>query len=269
MRERNVPPNAGVRRLHRLGRRPSTPMVISILALVIAASGTAVAATKLVNGDSLIKKNSLSGNRLRNHTITRTQVNLNKLGKVPSAHIADTALVANSATTASSATNAANATNATKATNATNATIATNATTARNANNLGGQPPSSYLTTANRIGTNGVVKEAGAVSPGNNVTLFSVGPFTVTMNCTKSGGTTSNTINASSSEANSIVFGTMMPTANTPTDVGPDTSSTTFSINDNAAVDLEAPSGAGFQLDAADGVNSLGTDCWANWSGIR
>jgi hypothetical protein len=241
-------------------------MVISILALVIAASGTAVAATKLVNGDSLIRKNSLSGNRLRNHTITGTQVNLNKLGKVSSAHIADTALLANSATTAGSATNAANAANATNATKATNAT---NATTAGNANNLGGQPPSSYLTTANRIGTNGVVKEAGAVSPGNNVTLFSVGPFTVTMNCTKSGSTTSNTINASSSEANSIVFGTMMPTANTPTDVGPDTSSTTFGINDNAAVDLEAPSGAGFQLDAADGVNSLGTDCWANWSGIR
>jgi hypothetical protein len=51
--------------------------------------------------------------------------------------------------------------------------------------------------------------------------------------------------------------------------VGPDTSGTTFNINDNDAVDLEAPSGAGFELNAADGVNSLGTDCWANWSGIR
>jgi hypothetical protein len=61
----------------------------------------------------------------------------------------------------------------------------------------------------------------------------------------------------------------LMPTANTPTDVGPDASSTTFAINDNVAVDLEAPSGAGFGLDAADGVNSLGTDCWANWSGVR
>jgi hypothetical protein len=39
----------------------------------------------LVSGDKLIKKHSVSGNRLRNHAITGKQVNLNKLGKVPSA----------------------------------------------------------------------------------------------------------------------------------------------------------------------------------------
>jgi hypothetical protein len=236
-------------------------MVVAIAALVISASGTAVAASALVNGDSIIKKHSLSGNRLRNHTITGTQVNLNQLGKVPSAANADHATTANSASVAGSATTAGSANTANSA---------TNATTAGNANNLGGQPPSSYLTTASRIGTNGVVKEAAAVSPGNNVTLFTVGPFTVTMNCTKSAGTTFNKINVSSSEANSVAFGTVLGTANTPTDVGPDVSGTTFfNINDNNAVDLEAPSGAGFELSAADGVNSLGTDCWANWSGIR
>ena len=48
-------------------------------ALVFAVSGSALAASSLVNGDGLIKKHSLSGNRLRNHTITATQVNTNKL----------------------------------------------------------------------------------------------------------------------------------------------------------------------------------------------
>src|SRR5579884_2103416 len=90
-------------------RRPSASMVVAITALVLGASGTAVAASHLVSGDKLIKKHSLSGNRLRNHTITGTQVNLNKLGKVPSAKSADFA------TAAGSATNATNATNATTA----------------------------------------------------------------------------------------------------------------------------------------------------------
>ena len=72
-------------------RRPSPSMVVALLALVIAASGTAIAASTQVSGDSLIKKNSLSGNRLRNKTLTGTQINLSKLGKVPSAIHADAA----------------------------------------------------------------------------------------------------------------------------------------------------------------------------------
>jgi hypothetical protein len=57
-------------------------MLVAIAALVVAASGTAVAASSLVSGDKLIKKGSLSGNRLRNHTITGTQVNLSKLARI-------------------------------------------------------------------------------------------------------------------------------------------------------------------------------------------
>jgi hypothetical protein len=66
-------------------RTPSAPLVISILALVLAASGSAMAASKLVSGDSLIQKGSLSGNRLQNHTLTGTQINVGKLGTVPNA----------------------------------------------------------------------------------------------------------------------------------------------------------------------------------------
>lgn len=78
-------------------RRPSPSMVVALVALFFAMSGTAVAATHLVSGDSLIKKSTLSGNRLRKHTVTGTQINLSKLGKVPSAVHADNATSANTA----------------------------------------------------------------------------------------------------------------------------------------------------------------------------
>src|SRR5579862_7723121 len=93
-----------------LRRKPSASMIVSVAALVIAASGTAVAAAgKLASGDALIRKHSLSGNRLRNHTITGKQINLRKLGKVPSAKNADNANNATTAVTAATATNAGNA----------------------------------------------------------------------------------------------------------------------------------------------------------------
>lgn len=70
------------------GRRPSAALVMAIVALVVAASGTAVAASRLVSGDGLIKKHSLSGDRLRNDTITGKQIKLSSLGQVPSAKTA-------------------------------------------------------------------------------------------------------------------------------------------------------------------------------------
>jgi hypothetical protein len=244
-----------IKRLAR--RRPSAATVIALVALVAAASGTAVAASHLVSGDKLIKKRSLSGNRLRNHTITGTQVNLAKLGKVPSAANAD------------------HATNANHATNATNADHATSATTAGNASQLGGQPASAFLSSGSRIGTPGIVKASGTAS-GNTVTLFTVGPFTVTMTCTKdAGGNVSLSINGSSSEANSVIDGSVEP-ASTPVDLGttgggnPDVGpSTSFAESDNVNIDFEAPSGAHAVFPGASGVNSLGVDCWTNWVGIR
>jgi hypothetical protein len=81
-------------------------MVVAIVALVVAASGTAVAAGSLVSGDKLIKKNSLSGNRLRNRSVTGSKIKLSSLGTVPNAA---------HASTADTATNATNATNASSA----------------------------------------------------------------------------------------------------------------------------------------------------------
>ena len=71
--------------LHFGRRRPSAAMVVSLIALVVAASGTAMAASHLVSGDSLIKDRSLSGNRLRDHTLTGLQIRLSALGTVPDA----------------------------------------------------------------------------------------------------------------------------------------------------------------------------------------
>jgi len=77
--------------------RPSPAMVVAVVALVLAATGTAIAASRLVNGDKLIAKTSLSGNRLRNHTLGKAQIDLTKLGTVLSAKTAANAGFASNA----------------------------------------------------------------------------------------------------------------------------------------------------------------------------
>lgn len=217
-------------------------MIVAIAAFVLAASGSAVAASNLVGGDRLIRKHSLSGNRLRNHTITASQLNMRRLGTVP---------------------------------NASNAGYAASAGVAGNSYALDGQPASSFLTGANRVGTNGIVETAGSPT-GNSVTLFTVGPFTVWMTCTKTGPTsnpqTGLTLYATSSEAGSIINGVLVMNAGTVQDLGKTTdvgATNGYASKDDVNIDFEAPSGAAAVLVGADGVNSLGTDCWANWAGIH
>jgi hypothetical protein len=82
-------------------------MVVALTALVVALSGTALAATSMGNGDQLIKPNSLSGDRLRNHTVTGRQIDLSRLGQVPSAVHAVHAAQAVNAARANNAANAA------------------------------------------------------------------------------------------------------------------------------------------------------------------
>ena len=83
-------------------KRPSGAMVVATVALVVAATGTAVAATA-VNGDKLIKSGTLSGNRLRNDTVSGKQIKESTLAKVPAAKAADSAASAVHATTADTA----------------------------------------------------------------------------------------------------------------------------------------------------------------------
>lgn len=214
-------------------RRPSAAMVVAVTALVVATSGTAVAASHLVAGDHLIKKASLSGDRLRNHTLTGLQIRLSQLGTVPNA---------------------------------------------KNADELGGKPASSYLGGgggggggASEIGTNGVVKTAGSIN-GTTVTLFTSGPFTVTMTCTDDGTNTSSEIDASSSEDQSDLNGEFAD-ANTPTDTGadvfPTADGTPGSLLEPATLTLVAPSGASVIVNGLAGVNSFGTACWADLIGVH
>jgi hypothetical protein len=55
------------------GRKPSLAGVIAVGALVCAMGGTAVAATHQ-DGNKLIARHSLSGNRLANHTVAKKQL---------------------------------------------------------------------------------------------------------------------------------------------------------------------------------------------------
>jgi hypothetical protein len=107
--------------------RPSPALVVAFIALIFAMAGSAQASLHLMSGDSLIKKGSLSGNRLRAHTVSGAQVNLAKLGKVPSAAQADSATSAGHATSADAATNASHAASADSAANAAHATSADSA----------------------------------------------------------------------------------------------------------------------------------------------
>ena len=209
-------------------------MVVAVIALVVAATGTAVAAGEHVDGDSLIKKGSLSGDRLRDHTLTRLQIKLSALGTVPKA---------------------------------------------KDAEELGGRPSSAYLGCGGgggggvggggQIGTNGVVKTAGSPN-GTKVTLFTSGPFTVTMTCTDDGTETSSEIDASSSQDQSDLNGTFA-SANTPTDTDEDIFGTPDGTPSStpATIALVAPSGASAIVTGIVGAQSFGTGCWAEFTGAQ
>jgi hypothetical protein len=166
-------------------RRPSAALLVAIAALVVAASGTAVAASRLVSGDSLIKKHSLSGDRLRNDSLTAKEIRLSSLGQVPSAK------------------NAAN--------------LGGHPASAYALVSGSGSGSGSSSGTIR----SGLVTASG----GQTVKMASFGPFTVDLVCNDDGGGTFDAeIQVTSTTSNSEVFGSQL-TANTPQeidDAGPD-----------------------------------------------
>jgi hypothetical protein len=82
-------------------KRSGHATAVAYVALFLALSGGAfaIASGGKINGSKL-KKRSVAGKKLAKHTITGTEVNLNKLGKVPSAKAADTATTAGTANVA-------------------------------------------------------------------------------------------------------------------------------------------------------------------------
>jgi hypothetical protein len=128
-----------------LAHRPSPALIVAVVALVCALTGTAWAALgknsvgtkQLKNGavsTAKIKKEAVTAKKIKKHTLTGEDINLSKLGTVPSA---------TNATSAVNATNAANAANATNAGHATTAGTAAALTALEPVHFVGtpGEPP--------------------------------------------------------------------------------------------------------------------------------
>jgi hypothetical protein len=160
-------------------------MVVAIVALVVAASGTAVAASRLVDGDQLIRRDSLSGNRLRNASVTGKQIRLGSLGEVPSAKTAANAQELGGRPASAYAL---------------------------------GSPP---VPAGPNVTTSGLVTASG----GQTVQLASFGPFTVSLTCNDDGsGTFDAEVDVVSTTSNSEVFGSQLTagTSQEIADAGPD-----------------------------------------------
>lgn len=92
----------------RLRRRylPSPAMVVACIALAVALGGTSYAAIKLPRnsvGTAQLKRGAVTGIKVKRNSLTGVQINEGRLGRVPSAAVADAAA---SAATADSATSA-------------------------------------------------------------------------------------------------------------------------------------------------------------------
>jgi hypothetical protein len=210
-------------------------MVVAIIALVIAASGTAIATTTRISGDSLIKKGTLSGNRLRRHTLTGTQINLKKLGKVPAAGQADAAY------------------------NAVVASSALNATDAGNASMLDGLSASAFESASNVV-RSGLV----TASAGQTVQVASFGPFTMNMTCTSgSAGSFTAKLQGSSSQDKSDIGGKIVTPAGTSVAVDGTAVSASTQMETSGTADFIAPVGGGYEGSLVNGVNAFGSDCYA------
>jgi len=222
-------------------RRPSAAMVVAIVALVVAMTGSAVAGPlkKLIAGSS-IKKHSIAGNRLVNHTLTGQQINLKKLGTVPAAK---------------------------QAASAKTATTAADATTASNALDLGGQPAASYLPASKLLRWNFTMNKGDAAH------TFTYGPLTFAATCKADGADTDGELAVSTTESGTYVSrepdaepgtGTILTAGGTPYDV---TEQDTSMADDGNSAEFEAfdPNGevAIFSTAQTIGVaiNTPGADC--------
>jgi hypothetical protein len=85
-----------------VSRRPSPAMIVAMVALIVAMAGTGYAATQLPKNSvgtkqlennavtkAKIKKNAVTGAKVKKKTLTGKNINLNKLGTVPSANVAN------------------------------------------------------------------------------------------------------------------------------------------------------------------------------------
>jgi hypothetical protein len=149
---------------------PSPAGVISAIALFVALGGTGYAASRIVAPPA------------RTAAAKATKKYVKREAKV----IADAEIAAKAATLT-----VGTATNATNSQNAQNSQNAVNAQTAGNANNLGGQPPTAFVSSSK------VQRFNVKVGFGQNVTLFTAGVFTFSLKCVQNGTDPAGTPNES------------------------------------------------------------------------
>jgi hypothetical protein len=256
-------------RIIAFGRRNA----LGLIAIFIALSGTAYAATSLPHnsvGTKQLRNGAVTGAKLARAAVTASkvkpgsltgkQINAATLGLVPnathatSADSATTANTANTANTATSATTAIAATNATNANHATDADHASNADHATDAAELGGETPgdfapasevlSSGWKTASNCGTNCAV----------NVDLVDNGTYDLVAGCQ---GNTSGNGALTFLLANPIgVTGTYFEAFSHTQDVAPDNAIFFTSVTGTTTTQIDA---VNFDLVSADGKSLAGT----------
>lgn len=219
----------------------SPAFVVSVVALMVALGGTSIASVPIAFIAKTIGLNKTQKKQVT--SIADSQIS-KKAGKLKVSY-AGTAGTAGSATVATSATNAVNATTATSA---------TVAGTAVNSEELGGSAASAFEP-SNIFFRSGLI----TATSGNTASLLTFGPFTLTLKCVAgTAGAVDGEIDATSTQANSDGYGTVMTTAGTSYTMVSVGSSTTADENDDNAADFLTPSGPQYLADLTVGENELG-----------
>jgi hypothetical protein len=141
---------------------PSPALIVSTVALVVAMGGTGYAALKLPRnsvGTKQIKKNAVTGLKVKNHSLTSDDINVARLGTVPAA------------------------TQAVNASNAAHATSADNASHADSADSVGGH---TFTTFTKLVATNTTTPQTALDFAGLGLTLACDAAGHPTLNATGS-----------------------------------------------------------------------------------
>ena len=244
---------------------------LGLIAIFIAMSGTAYAATRLphnsvgtkqlrngaVTGAKLARA-AVTGSKVKPGSLTGKQINAATLGLVPNATHATSA---GSATTASTATSATSATTAITATNAANANHATSADHATNADHpatdadeLAGKSPAAFAPASEVLTSGWMTASSCGTSCASNVDLVDNGTYDLVAGCQ---GNTSGNGALTFLFANPIgLTGTYFEAFSHTQDVAPDAAIFFSSVTGTTTTQID---GVNFDLVSSDGKSLAGT----------